>query len=289
MIYYAQFGDTGLYDIRIWQCTDFSRHWHNKTEIYICLQGQMKINIEEKIYCLNQNDTVFVSGNEAHEIFCDDADTRVILIAFGYELLGNDYNNIQNSTMDIPFFNLKDRNISSSIRQPLIQIREVLCEPDEHKMIADWKFRSSIYKIASYIFEHSSKNTVSTERLLRAKHFEKMYSTLQYIYKNFSENITVEQAASEAGYDRSYFCKQFRNATGMTFHRYLNYYRISEACRLLSNSKLPLSEVAEQSGFASQKNLSRLFRDIIGITPTQYQRLPLEEKKHLKSLNNIFD
>ena len=86
-----------------------------------------------------------------------------------------------------------------------------------------------------------------------------------------------------------YFCKQFRNATGMTFHRYLNYYRISEACRLLSNSKLPLSEVAEQSGFASQKNLSRLFRDIIGITPTQYQRLPPEEKKHLKSLNNIFD
>ena len=286
MIYHAQLADTELYDIRFWQCTDFAQHWHSQTEVYICLQGQMKICIEGTMYCLNRDDTVFVFGNEAHEIFCNVPDTRVVLIAFGYELLGSDYSNIQNLSVNIPFFNLKDSDISPQILQPLIQIRDVLYQ-QEDAVLADWKFRSSAYAIAAYIYQHKQNKPVSAERLLRAKHLEKMYGTLQYICQHFRETITVEQAAAAAGYDRSYFCKQFRKTAGMTFHRYLNYYRLSEACRLLSDAKLPLSAVAEQSGFASQKNLSRLFRDVLGMTPTQYRKLPQEAKNSLKTLRNI--
>ena len=87
-----------------------------------------------------------------------------------------------------------------------------------------------------------------------------------------------------AGYDRSYFCKQFRKTTGMTFHRYLNYYRVSVACQLLADAKLPLSVVADRVGFACQKNLSRLFREVLGMTPTQYKKLPLEVKNSVRPL-----
>lgn len=287
MLYHAQLANTELYDIRLWQCTNFAQHWHSKTEIYLCLQGKMKICIEETMYCLNQDDAVFVCANEAHEIFCDVPNTQVVLIAFGYDLLGNDYRKILNLSIDIPFFNLKDKDISPEILQPIVQIRDVLYQTEGDAILRDWKIRSNVYAIAAYLFEHNQNKPFSAKRLLRAKHLEKMYGTLQYISENYCKTITVKQAAAVAGYDRSYFCKQFRKTTGMTFHRYLNYYRISEACRLMSDSKLSLSAVAEQSGFASQKNLSRLFRDVLGICPSQYRKLSQEEKDILKTHKNI--
>lgn len=287
MIYHAQLAHTKPYDIRLWRCADFAQHWHSKTEIYVCLKGQMKINIEGTMYCLHQNDAVFVSGNEAHEIFCDVADTQVALIAFGYELLGSSYSSIQNISVDVPFFNLKESRVSPQLLQPLTQICDTLRQLKHEAVTADWIYRSSIYAIAAYLFQYKQDKTISEERMLRAKYLEKMYGTLRFIGNHFREPITVEQAAAVAGYDRSYFCKQFRNATGMTFHRYLNYYRISEACRLLSDSKLPLSVIAERSGFISQKNLSRHFRDVFDMTPTQYRKLPQEAQNNLITHKNI--
>ena len=45
--------------------------------------------------------------------------------------------------------------------------------------------------------------------------------------------------------------------------------------------------VAEQSGFASSKNLSRLFREVLDMTPNQYRKLPQEAKNSLRMLKNI--
>lgn len=284
MIHHPQLAHLVPYDIRIWQCTDFDQHWHSNTELYICLSGRMKICIEGRMYCLNRDDTVFVASNEAHQIFCDAPDTRVVLIAFGYSLLGNDYSNIQDISIDVPFFNLQDSTIPRSLRQPLEEIRDVLCKPEEERVVADWLLRGSLYAIAAYVIRHKQAKPASAERRLRAKQLEKMYGTLQFISENFHSPITVEQAAAVAGYDKSHFCKQFRKTTGMTFHRYLNYYRVSEACRLLADDKLPMSAVAERSGFPSQKNLSRLFRDMLGMTPSQYRKLPPEAKNSLKPL-----
>lgn len=279
MLYHLQ-----PYDIRIWQCTDFARHWHGDTEIYLCLQGCMKISVEGTLYTLHRDDAVFVASNEAHEIFCDDPGTRVVLIAFGYTLLGSDYEKMQEISVDVPFFNLQDEGISQSILQPLLQIRERLCSPSQDGVEQDWHLRSSLYAIAAYLLRHRQKKPPSPERMLRAKRLEKMYGTLEYIARHYQRQITVEEAAAVAGYDRSYFCRQFRRTTGMTFHRYLNVCRICAACRLLEDARLPMSAVAEQSGFSSQKNLSRLFGQMLGMTPTQYRKLPAEEKNSIKPM-----
>ena len=236
MIHHPQLAHRKPYDIRLWQCTDFHRHWHSNTEVYICLKGQMKIDIEGKLYCLHRDDTVFVASNEAHEIFCDDPDTLVVLIAFGYALLGDDCGKLQDIRVERPFFNLQEDGISGELLQPLLRIKDVLCKPEEDPVLRDWECRSSLYAIATYLSRHKLAGSASAERRLRAKQLEKMFATLQYIAEHFDQTITVEQAAAVAGYDKSYFCKQFRKTTGMTFHRYLNYYRISAACRLLEDA-----------------------------------------------------
>lgn len=273
------FTPTDPYDIRIWQCTDFAEHWHSSTELYLCLQGQMDIRIENHMYSLHPDDVVLVAGYEAHEIFCAKPNTRVVLISFGAPLLGSDYKHIRDICLASSFFRLND---IPELSQPLTQIKDTLCRTGS--VPKDWIFRGSLYAIASYLAELKHTKPLPTERLLRARQSERLAEVLLYLSKHFHEPITVEQAADIARYDRSYFCKQFRKITGMPFHRYLNCYRISAACRLLTDVTIPLSTVAEQCGFSSQKNLSRLFQDFLGMTPTQYKKLPQEIKNSLRPL-----
>ena len=282
MIAYPMGAEQLPYDVRIWHCGGFREHWHSSTEIYVCLRGQLEIRTEGVDYRLTQGDTLIVASNERHEIFCSRNDTYVILISFGYPLLGNSYSLLQGVCFDRPFFNVKDPGMPRQICGPLEQIGALLQETQGRA--ADWELRSCLYAIAAYLSEHTHAHGVSKERLLRTKQREKLQSTLQFIGASFHEPITLEQAAAAAGYDTSYFCKLFRSATGMTFHRYLNAYRISQACRLLTETQDSVAAVAEKSGFRSQKKLNRLFREMMGMTPTQYRRLLPEEKTHVQLL-----
>lgn len=270
------------YIMRVWKCCDYEEHWHSDMEIYICLGGKLCIRVEGEERHLAEDDVLLVAGNESHEIVCDDPHAVAVIIAFGYALLGNEYATLQDGTFNPAYFNLHDDGLPDGIKHPLMVIKEVALKCNENTVPSEWRLRGSLYEVAAYLGENM-QTTISKTRKMRAKHLENMYGVLEYITGHYREKITLEQAAALTGYDKSYFSNQFSNATGMPFHRYLNRYRLSVACKYLEDKTLSATSVAELSGFASLKMMSRLFRDTLGITPTQYRNLP-SEKKNVYSL-----
>ena len=272
------------YSVRVWQCDNYGAHWHSNIEIYVCLQGQLDIEVEGTDYPLTIDDVLIVASNESHEIICDHPNTAAAVIAFGYNLLGSSHSEMQNVSFEHTFFNLGDETISEKILRPLSQIKDILLDAKEESVAQDWEIRSCLYAIAAYLSTHKHTRKVSKERQARAKQLENMYGVMNYIAKHYREQITVDDAAAIAGYGKFYFCRQFRETTGMTFHRYLNYYRVSMACQYLEDASVSTAIIAERAGFASAKMMSRLFREILGITPTEYRKLPAEKKNSIQPL-----
>jgi AraC family transcriptional regulator len=65
----------------------------------------------------------------------------------------------------------------------------------------------------------------------------------------------------------------FRAATGKTPHQYLTERRIERAkSMLLEAKKISLIDVAAQCGFSSQSHLTRVFRERVGVTPSEFKR-----------------
>jgi AraC-like DNA-binding protein len=69
-----------------------------------------------------------------------------------------------------------------------------------------------------------------------------------------------------------YFCKMFKKATGLTFTDYLAHARIKRARNLLLNPHARVSEVAYACGFASLTHFNRVFKRVVGKSPTDYRR-----------------
>ncbi|MCK5735095.1 MAG: helix-turn-helix transcriptional regulator, partial [Spirochaetaceae bacterium] len=70
----------------------------------------------------------------------------------------------------------------------------------------------------------------------------------------------------------TYFSRLFKEEAGQSFKIYLNNLRIDEAKNLLSETTLPLIEIASRVGFEDQSYFSRVFRNVVGISPGRFRR-----------------
>lgn len=77
--------------------------------------------------------------------------------------------------------------------------------------------------------------------------------------------------AELAGITESHLCRVFKEAVGTTVHNYLLNARLERARQLLSHADLPMTHVAELSGFSGASQLARAFRQHLGETPSHYR------------------
>ena len=94
---------------------------------------------------------------------------------------------------------------------------------------------------------------------------------LKFIHGRYKSQLTLEQAANEAGMSLSSFVRQFKKKTGMTFVDYVNNLRISLARSLLGNTSMSLLQISIACGFNSQSHFNRTFKKIDGLSPGQYR------------------
>lgn len=94
----------------------------------------------------------------------------------------------------------------------------------------------------------------------------------RYVDVHFAENITLAEAAKSVYLSPSYLSTQFKKAMGLSFNEYLNTVRISEAKRQLARGWESVTEIAYAVGYDSQSYFSKVFRRLVGMSPTDYQR-----------------
>ena len=101
------------------------------------------------------------------------------------------------------------------------------------------------------------------------------YEVIEYVSKNFREDIHLGTLAKRLGYHEKYLSSALHALTGMNFRAFLASYRIDHAKHLLRHRESRISEVALQSGFSSINSFNRAFLAVAGMTPTQYRALQL--------------
>ncbi len=93
---------------------------------------------------------------------------------------------------------------------------------------------------------------------------------------NFSDYLS-----QKTGHDYSYLSKLFSSVEGVTIEKYVIAQKIERVKELLVYDELTLSEIAWQLGYSSSQHLSNQFRQVTGMTPTQFKGDQGNGRKHL--------
>ncbi|QOX64747.1 response regulator [Anoxybacterium hadale] len=93
----------------------------------------------------------------------------------------------------------------------------------------------------------------------------------EYIKSNYSKSITLEDVAREINVSPQYLSKLFKEETGENFIDYLTSIRIRIAKSLLEGDDLSIKEICYSIGYSDPNYFSRIFKKIVGATPTEYK------------------
>jgi len=100
---------------------------------------------------------------------------------------------------------------------------------------------------------------------------EKMYKMRDILLNNLHLSPKLEDIARQMGLNRNKLNEKFKVLFGDTIFAWLREQRLQRARELLQDKTLSIQEVAEQVGFASQAQLSRMFKSRFGQSPREYR------------------
>ena len=95
-------------------------------------------------------------------------------------------------------------------------------------------------------------------------------AAVAYLCENFNKEISVQDIADAVGVSRFYLSRIFKANTGVTLMDYLNKLRFSKAEALLKSTDMSINEIAKAVGFNNISYFNRKFKQMFGMTPSQF-------------------
>ncbi|WP_419742626.1 response regulator transcription factor [Paraclostridium dentum] len=98
---------------------------------------------------------------------------------------------------------------------------------------------------------------------------------LRNIEKNYSKDLNLKEVSETYNINSIYLGQLFQKETGILFSDYLNNFRVNKAKKLLVETSLKAAEIGELVGYANKNYFYRKFKDIVGITPSEWRKINL--------------
>ena len=262
----------------------FQVHWHGEMEIFYLLPesgpGVITVDGEEHVpieHTLSARNVYFVGSTVVHSLTSASPDAVLLVLEMGFPLLGEDFNLFARHRFAEPLLRFGEdapENLAplealflALADEPVVRNIRRAGESSMEYTLSRMRVSSLLFRIAAFLAENMPMTDVSAGQLRTIQAMQAVQSALSYVRENYSRPITVEYAAALTGYEKSRFCQLFKQAVGVSFHRYLTDCRTAAALSMLRETALPVSVIAEAVGIPQAKTFSRLMREKYGSSP----------------------
>ncbi|MDO4336810.1 MAG: AraC family transcriptional regulator [Eubacteriales bacterium] len=95
-----------------------------------------------------------------------------------------------------------------------------------------------------------------------------------YLTENYRRPFSSQELEQEFFLSYKRMAAVFKKEKGMSMQRFHTNVRMENACKLLRSTLLPVGEISRETGYADMLYFSRSFRSVVGMSPTEYRKLP---------------
>lgn len=97
-------------------------------------------------------------------------------------------------------------------------------------------------------------------------------AVIEYLQQHLYEKLSIGALCSKLCFSRSHVCGHFSKVCGMPITRYFNLMKMEEAKHLIRTTSLSFFEISERLMLSNSHYFSTLFKDVVGMTPSQYKK-----------------
>ncbi len=102
---------------------------------------------------------------------------------------------------------------------------------------------------------------------------DKLDKVIRYLHQNYTNKISADSIAKLVHMSTNHFHRFFKQRTEQTLTEVINQLRISKACSLLINSRMPISTISDTCGFNNISNFNRRFLQFKQMKPSEFRQI----------------
>ena len=246
-------------------------HRHAELEIIYSVSGKGYLFAEDEMLLLRPGDIAITNNEEIHRVLPDPKQPgSLIVIMFNTNMLGD----IDAERLCEIFYNkaLKRRLRLEKSDNELIRgiLESMLTEFEKEDKFYKEMITALLIKLLVQL--HRLFINQKSEPEIDEGVGERVQEILEYIDKNLSSKITIQDIASAVHLSPSHLSSLFKQKTGLTVYSFILSKRLILARKLLMETDMLLDDIAEECGFSDVSSFIRCFRERVGTTPGQYRR-----------------
>ena len=247
-------------------------HFHPEVELVYVNKGKGKVHIGNHLSYFNNSQLLLLGANLPHHGFSDRLTTKgsETIVQFKPDILGE------------PFLKLPEmKNIASLLERAK---KGVMFKPETKKTVGP-KIQKllefdgirriilllEILNDLALANDYTLLNVDGYAFVTSQQDSNKIDIIFKHINKNFERQIPLDEIASEASMTVPAFCRYFKKATGKTFTKMVNEYRVVHATKLLSESTSSITDICFECGFNNFSHFNKLFKEFTGKSASQYR------------------
>ena len=252
-------------------------HVHVTHELNFLCHGYQGLTVENRNYTMCPGDLLVLPAGLEHSIHSDESlpYQRIRLHMpshFAAILAGDD-----------PAMKRIDQKLFSGrewvIRFPAVtsarvqELMERMVEEEESRL-EGWEagLRACAELVALSTVRHLDC-ALSPEDIAAPRHRHDMNLIIHFLEEHYSEPITLTGMAEIFNINASVLSRNFKRVTGVAPMLFLNRIRVAQAKKRMEEGEYKLENVAREVGYNSLIYFSRVFKQLNGISPSQYRRM----------------
>lgn len=259
-------------------------HWHTYIELLYVINGSAEIIIDCETYCVQPGDFMIINSQESHaSSFLEGVQSEILVIQFEPSVINQNLGSLYESKYIVPFLQRQVRyskhiklDENCELKQLLTGISDEFASKQPGYELS---IKGDIYKVFAWLIRNNHI-ILAPDSGFKAADLQRLGSILEYIEKNYREQITIQDASKMQCMSYHHFCRFFKKATGKTFLEYLNFVRLCESEKQLITTSETISQIALNTGFPSISYFNRLFKKAKGMSPLSFRKQNSSKMSH---------
>lgn len=252
----------------------FPAHWHTAIEIIRVSENWYQIRSNDKIFRLEEGDIGVIRPGVIHELTSPVEGNRTVYLADMEVWTG--LSSLETLLALLPPVTVISKRQGDKIYEEagrlLSEIRKAYQDKESfYELEIFGKLTELLRVLGLYHLSSASFDNIHVSGTV--KYRDRLLAVCEYINEHYMENLTLDEVSSLAGFSKYHFARIFKSFAHISFYKYLNQKRITQAEQMLSNPDYPVTEIALQCGFSSLSAFIRMFKQIKGCTPTQFRHM----------------
>ena len=250
-------------------------HWHPEPEFILIVRGTVQKRLGKETLLLKEGDFCIIPPNEIHGVESFSKDACFRRLAFDPMAISMDpahffqthfVTPLQECRLEMPRLLQKGHPAYDNISEKMQELEQCKTYDPDYKC----KRFGILMAICTALLPYCQADTA--QAAVQDPGNQAVRLTMRYINSYYRQKIDLQHLADRVPLHPNYLCALFKAYTGETVFQHLTRIRVESAAYILREEDVPISRVAELSGFNTDSLFYQKFKQIMGITPTAYKK-----------------